>query len=101
MNNKKSSLLSEKIHFPLSESISQVIVGGLIGLINVDRGPTPEQSRIFSSLATHILSFNHTAFARAPALSPIELAAALTEKKYQRLFMQIGIILNFVRHPKS
>ena len=74
---------------------------GLIGLMDVDGGPTPEQSRLFNALANHVLGIDMGSRPKSLALSPSELAVHLPDANYQRIFMQIAIILDLCRHPKN
>ena len=58
MKNIQSSVGSKNVRFPLPGPISEAIMRGLIGLMDVDGGPTPEQSRLFNALANHVLGID-------------------------------------------
>jgi hypothetical protein len=90
-----------KIHFPVSPDVSEAIVCGLAGLTDVEGGPTPEQGRIFHALATHLLGADPSWLSTATSISPKDLYARLPDHQYQRLFMQMAIVLDLCRHPRS
>lgn len=90
-----------KIHFPVSPPVSEAIVRGLAGLMDVEAGPTPEQDRIFRALATYLLGADPAWLSPATSLGPKDLSARLPDHQYQRLFMQMAIILDLCRHPRS
>lgn len=50
--------LETRAPLPLPHPISQAIVGGLMGLVDIDGGPTPEQTSILNALATHSMLFH-------------------------------------------
>ena len=101
MNIMQNSLANKKSLFPLPQAVSQKIVGGLIGLVDVDGGPTPEQSRVFNALAIHLLGVDLNSTAKPSTVTPAELALSLPDASYQRIFMQIASILELCRHPKN
>jgi len=101
MNTTQNNSVSTKVLFPLPESVAQAIVGGLIGLVDIDGGPTPEQSRILNTLAIHFLGTDIQAISKSSAITPAELAIRLPEAMHQRIFMQIATILDLCRHPKN
>jgi hypothetical protein len=101
MNIIQNSLDSTKVLFPLPQPISEAIASGLINLIDVDGGPTAEQSRILNALATHILGIRIDPNIKSAVITPTELVARLPEAKHRRIFMQIAIVLDLCRHPKN
>ena len=101
MKNIQSSVGSKNVRFPLPGPASQAMMRGLIGLMDIDGGPTPEQSRLLNTLATHILNIDMSALPKSVALTPSELAVHLPDANYQRVFMQIAIVLDLCRHPKN
>jgi len=101
MTTSQSNLVSAKVPFPLPQQQAQVIVGGLLGLVDIDGGPTAEQSRILHALATHILGFDMNSMSKDAAITPAQLVSLLPDPKYQRIFMQIAIVLDLCRHPKN
>lgn len=90
-----------KIHFPVPADVSWAIVRGLAGLMDIEGGPTPEQERIFRAVTSHLLAADLASLSKSQFLSPEALPAQLPEHQYQRLFMQMAIILDLCRHPKS
>jgi hypothetical protein len=101
MNIMKNNLVNTKSLFPLPQAVSQTIVGGLIGLMDVDGGPTPEQSRIFNALAIHLLGVDMNSTSKPLMITPSEFAIRLPDTSYQRIFMQIASVLELCRHPKN
>lgn len=101
MNIAQHNLVSSKVTFPLPTPLSEVMASGLINLIDVDGGPTTEQSRILNSIATHLLGISIDPGMKSAVITPAELVARLPEAKHQRIFMQIAIVLDLCRHPKS
>jgi hypothetical protein len=101
MNSTQNNVASTRAPFPLPQPISQAIVGGLHGLVDIDGGPTPEQTSILNALATHILGIDMRAMSNAATITPYELGMRLQDARYQRIFMQIAIVLDLCRHPKN
>ncbi|MGB5240223.1 MAG: hypothetical protein WBN80_06200, partial [Prochlorococcaceae cyanobacterium] len=69
--------------------------------MEVDGGPTAEQQRVFSALATHLLGQETSTLATMEPLTPDRLAEELVDSAWRRLFLQMAIILDLCRHPKS
>jgi hypothetical protein len=101
MNTIQNNVVSTKMPFPLPQPISQAILGGLMGLVDIDGGPTSEQTCIINALATHILGIDMKSMSNAAAIAPYELVMRLQDARYQRIFMQIAIVLDLCRHPKN
>ncbi|WP_255090755.1 ubiquinone biosynthesis protein COQ4 [Vulcanococcus limneticus] len=80
---------------------AQALSRGLSGLMEVDGGATAEQRRVFTALATHLLGQESTALAVLSPLGPDRLAEELVDPCWRRLFLQVAIILDLCRHPKS
>ena len=93
--------VSTKTPFLLPQQASQAITAGLMSLIQVEGGPTPEQTRLIHALGTHILGIDMSSISKNLSLTPSELAVILQDTNYQRIFMQIAIVLDLCRHPKS
>ena len=87
MNIIQNNLSSTKTPFPLPKPMAQAIGGGLKGLVDIDGGPTLEQTRILNALATHILGFDMSSISKSAAIAPAQLAGLLPDPKYQRIFM--------------
>ncbi len=89
------------IPFPVMPTAARALSRGLCGLMEVDGGPTAEQQRVFSALATHLLGQETSTLATMDPLTPDRLAEELVDSAWRRLFLQMAIILDLCRHPKS
>jgi hypothetical protein len=89
------------IPFPVPPAAARVLSFGLWGLMDVDGGATAEQQRVFMTLATHLLRVEVRTGATLELLTPEQLAEELIEPHWRRLFLQMAIILDLCRHPKS
>jgi hypothetical protein len=69
--------------------------------MDVEGGATAEQQRVFTALATHLLGMGTITPAMLEPLAPDQLARELVESHWRRLFLQVAIILDLCRHPKS
>jgi hypothetical protein len=77
------------------------VVRGLLGLIDVDGGPTAEQLNVLWSITGHLWRRPDLAGASLSPLSPRELAAALDDERARRRFHVIAVTLELCRHPLS
>ena len=77
------------------------VVRGLLGLIDVDGGPTAEQLDVLWSITGHLWRRPDLAGASLSPLSPRELAAALDDERARRRFHVIAVTLELCRHPLS
>jgi hypothetical protein len=93
--------MPHSIPFPVQPEVARALARGLWGLMDVDGGATAEQQRVFLTLATHLLRVGVTPPATLQPFTPAELAEELTESHGRRLFLQMAIILDLCRHPKS
>jgi len=93
--------MPNSIPFPVPSAAARVLSCGLWGLMDVDGGATAEQQRVFMTLATHLLRVGMTTPATLTPLTPEHLAEELAEPHWRRLFLQMAIILDLCRHPKS
>ena len=83
------------------QETTAVVVRGLRHLINVEGGPTAEQLKLLQTLARHLLGLSPVAIGEDSPLSPLELAARIREPSERRRFLQLAIMLNLCRHPRS
>lgn len=87
--------------FTISSHAATLIAGGLIGLMNVESGPTNEQQAVYNAFARHLLNVDIAATDFAYSLAPGKLVTALEDPVAQRLFTQMAIMLEMCRHPRS
>lgn len=89
-----------KIHFPVPADVSWAIVRGLAGLMDIEGGPPRARTHLPGGGQSHSRGGSCIPV-QILYLSPEALPAHLPEHQYQRLFMQMAIILDLCRHPKS
>lgn len=87
--------------FIISSDAAPLIAGGLIGVMNVESGPTNEQQAVYKAFARHLLKVDIAATDFAYTLTPEKLVTALEDQGAQRLFTQMAIMLEMCRHPRS
>lgn len=75
------------------------VVGGLLGAIDVDGGPTDEQVRLLRALTTHVWGRPDLDLDSTRPLSPHEVAAAIGGTDAVRRFHYLLVVLELCRHP--
>lgn len=75
------------------------VVGGLLGAIDVDGGPTDEQVRLLRALTTHVWGRPDLDLDTTRPLSPTEVAAAIGGTDAVRRFHYLLVVLELCRHP--
>ncbi|MCT0229730.1 hypothetical protein KQ306_02480 [Synechococcus sp. CS-1324] len=86
---------------PFPPPLARTLVGGLRDLIAVEGGATPEQARLLRSLAVHLLGLIPDELTAIAPLPPPALALQLTGEESRRRFLQLAIMLELCRHPRS
>jgi hypothetical protein len=86
---------------PFPPPLARTLVGGLRDLVAVEGGATSEQARLLSSLAVHLLGLTPDELTAAAPLPPEELAARLPDDDSRRRFLQLALMLELCRHPRS
>jgi hypothetical protein len=76
-------------------------VAGLLGVVDVDGGPTDEQLAVLGAFARHVWRRPDLDPATATALDPSEVAAALDHPDDRVRFSEMAIVLELCRHPLS
>lgn len=87
--------------YAVAEDEVEPVVRGLLGLIDVDGGPTTEQLDVLWSITSHLWRRPDLASARLSPLSPDELAVTLGDERARRRFHVIAVTLELCRHPLS
>ena len=77
------------------------VVRGLRHLIDIEGGATAEQQKLLQTLGQHLLGLSPAAIGQDSPLPPVELAARISEPNERRRFLQLAIMLNLCRHPRS
>ncbi|MBU3701545.1 MAG: hypothetical protein FGM58_05810 [Acidimicrobiia bacterium] len=75
------------------------VVGGLLGAIDVDGGPTDEQLRLLRALTTHVWDRPDLELDTTRVLTPPEVAAAIGGTDAVRRFHYLLVVLELCRHP--
>jgi len=86
---------------PLPPGLACTLVGGLSHLVAVEAGPTNEQERLLRILAVHLLGLAPNDLKGLRPVPPEELAQRLGESAVRRRFLQLAIMLELCRHPRS
>jgi len=87
-----------RIPFPVSPTEARHLAAGLLGLIDAEGGPTAEQERVFSAVASHLLALEDSELQGLEPLAPGALAAVLPEPwRSIRLSSRSSGILPIVR----
>jgi hypothetical protein len=86
---------------PIDPETGPLIAAGLVGVINVEAGPTDEQWQVFQALSRHLLGIDPQSVQSMASASPAELAASIPDSSQRRIFVQMAIILEMCRHPRS
>ena len=97
--------MSEKVETTMTPALrlwfSPAIHSGLLGVIDVDGGSTPEQRSVLAALAG---LFDRDARASATDALPLDaedLCRRLTDRSERRMFVQMAIVLELCRHPST
>jgi hypothetical protein len=75
------------------------MVRGLIGAVNVDGGPTPQQFDVLNSITAHLWNRPDLVPSKMIGLTPRETAERLQETSDRRCFHEVLIALEVCRHP--
>ncbi|MCP9884746.1 hypothetical protein KBY97_06350 [Synechococcus sp. ATX 2A4] len=86
---------------PFPPPLARTLVGGLRDLVAVEGGATSEQERLLRSLALHLLGLTPSELTAITPLPPQALAALLPDDDSRRRFLQLGLMLELCRHPRS
>jgi hypothetical protein len=77
------------------------VVRGLIGVIDVDGGPTDEQLAVLGAIVVHLFEREDIDLERIVPLGPEETASRLTVAAARRRFGELMFTLETCRHPLS
>ncbi|MFZ4517681.1 MAG: hypothetical protein ACOYOP_04810 [Microthrixaceae bacterium] len=92
--------------FRVPEPMVEPLAAGLVGLADVDGGPTGEQLAVLDALTAHLLGRPDLTGAGRPAgVGPAELAGALGDgtagQVVRRRFHELAVAVEVCRHPQT
>ncbi len=76
-----------------------MLVSGLLGVAEVEGGPTREQVVVIGAIAGHLWKVDVAALAGLAGAEPSVVAEDLTDEHLRRRFVQLAIVVAFCRHP--
>jgi len=77
----------------------ETVVRGLVGVIDVDGGPTDEQLAVLRAVVVHLFERDDLDLGSVGPLSPEETADRLTDPDARRRFGELMFTLETCRHP--
>jgi ubiquinone biosynthesis protein Coq4 len=77
------------------------VVRGLVGVVDVDGGPTEAQVAVLRAIAVHLWERPDLDPAVVVPLGPAETAAALTDDETRRRFHEVMFAVEMCRHPMT
>ena len=83
----------------LAPELVEPFVAGLLGVCDVDGGPTDEQLSVLAAIATAVWNRPDLDLRALPALEPDALAAIVTDHVDRRHFQEMVVTLEACRHP--
>ncbi len=85
----------------IPSELVEPMVAGLLGGIDVDGGPTPEQLAVLRALTTHLWGRPDLELTGITPAGPEETAAHLIDPIVRRRFHEMHVTLESCRHPQS
>jgi hypothetical protein len=77
------------------------VTRALLGAIDVDGGPTDEQSAVLRAVVSHLWQRPDLDLDTLAPLSPDDTAAVVTDPEARRRFKELMVTLELCRHPES
>ena len=75
------------------------VIGGLLGVVDVDGGPSDEQVAVLSAIVVHLFETRRPRPHAPRPLGPDDTAARLTSSDARRRFSELMFTLETCRHP--
>src|SRR6476619_3861655 len=75
------------------------VIGGLLGVVDVDGGPSDEQVAVLGAIVVHLFERDDLDLMRLVPLGPDDTAAELTSPDARRRFSELMFTLETCRHP--
>jgi hypothetical protein len=85
----------------LPAELIEPFVGGLLAGIDVDGGPTDEQSKVLSAIVTHVWERPDLSLSNIRPVGSKELAELLGSVDHRTMFHELHMTLETCRHPQS
>ncbi|MDQ6854722.1 MAG: hypothetical protein M3046_13695 [Actinomycetota bacterium] len=85
----------------IEDQLVDVVAGALVGVIDVDDGPTDEQRSVLQAIVTGYWGRSDLDVAAMKPVSPAEAAAVVKDSRAQRRFRELMVLLELCRHPIS
>ena len=91
--------MTERMDKLVSPEIVEPMVRGLVGVIDVDDGPTSEQLDVLRAIVSHLWRRPDLDPAQLTPLSPKHVAEQLVDEGARRRFAEVMFTLEMCRHP--
>jgi len=75
------------------------LVSGLLGVAEVEGGPTHEQVVVIGAISGHLWQVDASTLAWLAGAEPSAVAEQLVDELLRRRFVQLAIVVAFCRHP--
>jgi hypothetical protein len=85
--------------FRVPDHLVEPFVAGLCGVMDVDGGPTPEQTAVWRAVVTHLLGRGDLASTGVEPIDPPATATALDDALTRQRFHELALTLETCRHP--
>src|SRR5664279_137663 len=85
----------------VTSEMVEPVMRALLGAIDVDGGPTAEQSAVLRAVVSHLWQRPDLELGALAPLSPEEAAAVVTDTDARRRFKELMVTLELCRHPES
>src|SRR5262249_27585909 len=85
----------------IEDELVDVVAAALVGVIDVDGGPTNEQRRVLQAIVTRYWGRADLDVAAMKAVSAEKAAAAVTDAAARRRLRELMVLLELCRHPLS
>jgi hypothetical protein len=85
----------------IEDETVDVVIGALVGVIDVEGGPTSEQRAVLQALASGYWGRSDLDVGRMKPLSVDDTAAAVTDPRARRRLRELMVLLELCRHPLS
>jgi len=86
---------------PFSPGAPDVFAAGLLGAIDVDAGPTPEQLAVLEAFIRHVWHVPELALETVTPLAAAEVSNRLPDDDARLRFCEMAMVLELCRHPQS